>query len=472
MANAIIAVGGTGKRVASLYLKVLNTLRPANVSAPGSSVFVVDMEPESGTTDDRLNNELRIEGVPASHFISPVLEEARVQRTITLSEFMGFEKGGSTLPLAHALFNANQLNVQIIKGMNCEPTVGATVAARRFSINATEQEDEVQNLEDGIAGFERIIVVGSVIGGTGAGVTPQLIDWMRHRAPNKKIYGLLFLRWIDLPQTDEDAPSNVKMYGNAKAWLNYLLEHHNENPYPYRQRRELFTSYVLIGAPHDMELSRADSDSHHPLHLLGAAYLLQFDSYNELATAAEGPHYIELKDGYKPQDLNVGDTSMAAAVVWEKLFNYLLAIFQEQRPDEALSPFTLMLSKRLAWTPFTATMERFAAKWGRRNQLRHDWRKISDAFETERRKSESRVEELQKLTSIMPGADRIFHFDWNDLQRQYENKKPTALSLAQTNLRMVPVPSPEKKKSLPDNILKEIADKFIEQLRVILRKYT
>lgn len=162
---------------------------------------------------------------------------------------------------------------------------------------------------------------------------------------------------------------------------------------------------------------------------------------------------------------------MAAAVVWEKLFAYVLGELKQQQPAEALSPLTLMLSRKLAWGCFTSTMERFAAKWKRTNQLKQDWKKIAAAFEVERKKSEDRVEELKKLTSVMKGADEIFDFDWNDLQRQYENKKPTALALAQANLTEVTVPSPDPQKSLPDTVLEEIAGRFSEQVRAILRRH-
>jgi hypothetical protein len=469
MADAIIAIGGTGKRVASLYLKLVNTLRPANMTAPGANVFVIDMEPEPGTPDDGVNQELRREGVPDSHFISPVVEGARVQRTISLSDFMEFEKGGTTLPLAYALFNANQLNVQIIKGMNCEPTVGATVAARRFSTDVTETETAVQELENGIAVFDNVIIVGSIIGGTGAGVTPQLVKWIRHHSPSKKIYGLLFLRWIDLPKDDAEGASNAKMLGNTKAWLNYLLEHHPGNG---GSRGELFTSYILIGAPQGMVLNKAHTDAHHPLHLLGAINLLQFDRYDELtAGSSDGPHFIELRRGYRPQEIKVGDSSMAAAVVWEKLFANVLSEFSRQQPAEALSPFTLMLAKRLSWNCFTRTIEEFASRWGRRNQLSADWKKMAAAFNSERKKSEDRVEELKKLTSGMNGADDIFDFDWNDLQRQYENKKATAIKLVKDNLTEVTVPSPDPQKSLPDAVLQELASRFGEQVRTILRRH-
>ena len=464
MSDAIVAVGGTGKRVAALYLKLVNTLLPAGASGHGGSVFVVDMEPEAGTPDGDINKELRDEGVPASHFISPVLKDVQAQPNTTLSQFMRFESGGTVLPLAQSLFNTSQLNVQIIRGMNCEPTVGATVAARKFTINEVTQEEDVQSLQDGIAGRNRVIVVGSIVGGTGAGVTPQLVKWIRQRLPGKPVYGLLFMRWLNLPKNDDSGPTNVKMYGNAKAWLNYLIECHKDNPNP--RERELFTHYVLVGAPHDMKLSESGDTSHHPLHLLGAYYLLQFDTFQQIAPGSLGPHYLELTEGIKPKDVKMDNATMAAAVVWERLFIYMLGVCKAQRPDQALSPFTLMMGRRLAWSPFIETMEAFAAKWGRHGQVGRDWGVITEVFEKERQKAQQRVEDLKKLTSTMPGADQIFDFDWNELNRRYEMKKPDALALTRNHLQAVTVAFPDLEEELS-----AVARKFMEQLRDILRKY-
>src|SRR5690348_9866812 len=98
MSDAIVAVGGTGKRAALLYMKLLNTWRPANFTSPGENVFVVDMEPQPGTPDALLNDELKAAGVPSSHFVSPVPSSARVDRAITLKRFMGFgqDKNGDS----------------------------------------------------------------------------------------------------------------------------------------------------------------------------------------------------------------------------------------------------------------------------------------------------------------------------------------------------------------------------------------
>jgi hypothetical protein len=461
MSEAVLAVGGTGKRVVLLYLKLVNTLRPANVILPGDNVFVIDMEPEPNTPDAQLNQDLMNEGVPSSHFISPVPEAARVNRTITLSQFMEFDQGSHTAPLAHALFNSNQLNVQIIKGMNCEPTVGATVAARRFGTST--QEAEIRILESLIAPYDRFLIVGSVIGGTGAGVIPQLVTWIRHRLANPPIYGLLFLKWLSVTGGNEDEPNDAKFAGNAKAWLNYLLEHHPDAA--YRLERDLFTHYVLIGAPQQMRLNVGNDNSHHPLHLLGAVYLLQFDRFLQQAPGATGPHYVELGAGIQATGIQMGTDTMANAIIREKLCAYLLQEFQEQQPDEALSAFTLMMRTALAWRQFIRTMEVIAAKWDRRDHTHDDWVKVTDVFDRERRKTEDRIEQLKKLTITMPGASEIFDFDWNQLLQQSEAKKADARAIVKRNLKEVIVAFPNL-----DEAYDGIGFGFIEQLRSILRQ--
>lgn len=463
MSDAIVAVGGTGKRAALLYLKLLNTWRPANSAPPGGNVFVVDMEPQSGTPDALLNDELKAAGVPNSHFVSPVPSSARVDRTITLKRFMGFgqDKNGDSSQLAHTLYNNQQLNVQIIKGMNCEPTVGATVASRRFI--ASNQEAEVQYLEDRLSSFDRAIIVGSIIGGTGAGVMPQLVYWLHNRLPAKPAYGLLFLQWIEIPEGDADEPNDVKMAGNTKAWLNYLIEHHPENTYGVGDN--LFQHYVLIGKPESMPLNHAGSDSHHPLHLLGALYLLQFDTFLQLAPGATGPHYLELGTGITPGAIQMGDDTMEKAVIREKLIAALLAELKEQQPDEALSPFTLFAPTTLAWKPFISTLEKIAAKWNRRKHLDEDWKKIAGFLDAERKASEDRVEELKALTATMPGARDVFDFDWTLISQHAEAVLVDARRLVKRSLTEAPVAFPGHEEALSG-----VAAHFIKELRSTLRQ--
>jgi hypothetical protein len=461
MPDAIVAVGGTGKRAALLYLKLVNTLRPANVAAGGRNVFILDMEPQPNTTDGEINEELRVEGVPGSHFISPVPPEARIDRTITLSRFMGFGQGqaGGMLPLAHTLFNNNQLNVQIIKGMNCEPTVGATVAARRF----IETGGEIQYLENRLAAFNRVIVVGSIIGGTGAGVTPELVRWANRRLPGTPVYGVLFLKWIEIPEGDIDEPNDVKMAGNIKAWLNYLIEHHPENPSPRYQ--DLFNHYVLVGTPEGMPLNNASSNDHHPVHLLGALYLLQFDDFLQRAPGASGPHYVELGGRITPDAIQLGTDTMGRAVVREKLLGTLLKEFGEQQPDEALSPFTLFKPTSLAWRPFINTLEKIAAKWNRGSHVSEDWRSVCSQFDRERKNAEDRVEEIKKLTATMAGAREIFDFDWVALSQRAESRLPDARRMVERELREPPVAFPGHEPAIEG-----VAQNFIVQLRSILRQ--
>ncbi|HJP93381.1 MAG TPA: hypothetical protein VJ875_15595 [Pyrinomonadaceae bacterium] len=463
MSDAIVAVGGTGKRAALLYLKLVNTWKPVNLASPGGNIFVVDMEPQPGTPDALLNDQLQSAGVPTSHFVSPVPSSARVDRTITLRRFMGFgeARDGDSSQVAHTLYNNQQLSVQIIKGMNCEPTVGATVASRRFVVS--NPEAEVQYLEDRLASFDRTIVVGSIIGGTGAGVIPRLVYWLHKRLPAKLVYGLLFLQWIEIPEGDVDEPNDVKMAGNTKAWLNYLIEHHPEKE--YGEGDTLFQHYVLIGKPERMPLNQAGSDSHHPLHLLGALYLLQFDTFLQLAPGATGPHYLELSTGITPGSIQMGDDTMEKAVIREKLFAAILAELKEQQPDEALSPFTLFAPTTLAWKPFISTLEKIAAKWNRRRHLDEDWKKIAGFFDAERKVSEDRVEELKALTATMPGARDVFDFDWTMISQHADANLADARRLVKRNLTEAPVAFPGHEQALSG-----VAAHFINQLRSTLRQ--
>lgn len=460
MPDAIIAVGGTGKRAALLYLKLVNTLRPTNITAPGSNIFVVDMDPEPGTADGNLNDQLIIEGVPNSHFISPVPQDARIDRTITLSRFMGFEEGRAKSSVAHTCFNREQLNVQIIRGMNCEPTVGAIVAARRFK--EVDPDSEVTFLEGRLAQFERVIIVGSIIGGTGAGVMPQLATWIRKRL-SKPIYGLLFLKWIEIPNGGVNEPNDVKIAGNTKAWLNYLIEHHPENT--YGQHSDLFHHYVLIGTPQGMPLNRSDNGNHHPIHLLGALYLLQFDQFLQIAPGATGPHCIELGRGIKADGIQVGEDSIGQAVVRERLFALLLDEFCQQQPDEALSPFTLFMQTKLSWQPFIETLEKHSARWSRRRQLSTDWNDICRIFRQRKNEAENRIEELKDLTDNMPGARDIFDFNWNHLSEQAERSFPEARRGTKRSLKSESVVYPGFEQTIIG-----VANGFITQLRKILRE--
>lgn len=463
MADAIVAVGGTGKRCALLYLKLVNTLRPVGITTPGNNVFVVDMDPERGTPDDILNQQLIAQGVPNGNFISPVPAEARIDSAITLSRFMGFGHDG-TRAISNTCFNDAQLNVQIIRGMNCEPTVGATVAARRFN-PITNTDLEVEAFQTKLSPFSRIIVVGSIIGGTGAGVMPGLVKWINQSTPDKLIYGLLFLKWIDIPTGGIDEPNDIKIAGNTRAWLNYLIEHQDASENGRGQN--LFHHYVLLGNPPGLPNNQPDAPGHHPLHLLGATYLLQFDQFLEKTPGSNGPHFIELSSPIDEDTIKMGEDSIAHAVIKEKLFAMMLEEFCRQQPDKALSPFTLYWPTSLSLKPFIVTMEKQASRWRRYGELSGDWNLICRIFEEQKRNAEDRIQELQDLTDNLPGAADIFHFNWIGLTGRAEKLHTDASRAVARNL----VEQSEVYGS-HDAALKGIAEGFINQLRGILRGLT
>jgi hypothetical protein len=419
------------------------------------------MDPERGTTDDNLNEQLIAERVPTSHFISPVPAEARIDTAITLSRFMGFGQD-ATRAIANTCFNDAQLNVQIIRGMNCEPTVGATVAARRF--NPTTTTDlEVEAFQTKLSAFNRIIVVGSIIGGTGAGVMPGLVKWINQNTPDKLTYGLLFLKWIDIPTGGIDEPNDVKIAGNTRAWLNYLIEHQDASENGRGQN--LFHHYVLLGNPPGLPNNRPDDPRHHPLHLLGAMYLLQFDQFLETTPGSNGAHYMELSSAIDADAIKMGDDTIARAVIKEKLFSMMLEEFCRQQPDKALSPFTLYWPTSLSLKQFIVTMEKQAIRWRRYGELSGDWNAICRIFWQQKQATEDRIHELQDLTDNLPGAADIFSFDWIGMTGRAEKSRADAARAVARNLGEESVVY-----GTHDEALTGIAWGFINQLREILRE--
>jgi hypothetical protein len=419
MADAIIAVGGTGKRAALLYLKLLNVLGSFGAEGAARRVFVIDLESQPDTLDRDLDLALQAEGVPATNWISPVPQAARINATITLAQFMNFGQGAS--PVAQTCFTSEQRNVQIRRGMNCEPTVGACVASRRFG----EPDNEIVNLQGALASYDRFVIVGSLIGGTGAGVTGELARWLRENFPMKLVYGVLFLKWIDIPQGGIDEPNNTKILGNSRAWMNYLMENNPGNP--FGSGSELFFHYVLIGAPTGMVPAPAAESRHHPLHLLGAIYILKLHDLIQIAPGATGPHYIELGEPMTAHTVGVGNENIEVAIVREKLLIRLLQVMLTQQPDAALSSFALLGNTGLSWPQFTLTLEKLAGRWNGRRNLPRDWSRIQDIFRRERLFAENRVDEFRDLTENLPGADEIFEFDWNAIERKAEALFPDAL---------------------------------------------
>lgn len=134
--------------------------------------------------------------------------------------------------------------VDIHKGMFAQPAVGAAVFADR----AMAFLDEL--LTGGIQKCQKILVAGSFVGGTGAGILHQLVDFLAaHRERhNKDILGAFLLPWFSLPAGANSAASDVTIANSANHGVDYFARHTHK-----RLRRSL-----LLGAGNGIPAASAN----------------------------------------------------------------------------------------------------------------------------------------------------------------------------------------------------------------------
>jgi hypothetical protein len=138
--------------------------------------------------------------------------------------------------LFEAMFEADMDTIPVHKGMYGTPCVGATVFAE-----GAQSPSFSNNLAD-VGNATEVFVAGSVVGGTGAGITHKLIKEVRTRYPDSKpMYGIFMLPWFKVQSTGEakGAITNEIIQRNAKHGIKYFFEH----------TIPTLTSSALIGFP-------------------------------------------------------------------------------------------------------------------------------------------------------------------------------------------------------------------------------
>jgi|GEM_PF-3004677 len=407
MSKLIIAVGGTGKSVAAVYLRLAKFFdRPADV-------LVVDML----FGKENIDKELDREGVKQGDFMTPWPGGTQALEGVTFSKVVGLDDGVVERPVAQALFAESELNTLVEKGMNARPIVGATVATRKFWGGA--HDPQLKKFAQRVAGYNDIFVVGSITGGTGSGVMPTLGKWLTEDC-GRPPHGLLFLPWISIGAGAGDGPSDPVLQANAHAVLSYLKEV-DPKTNPRTRGPAPFRDYVLMGLPPGLNPGQSATAAEHPLHLVAATYLIY---YEEILTRnpaeLSGPFYVEVTAG----GLRAGDMQPARGFSLEQAVNrqywYREALLHMagQRPDEAWDYAVPPLAdKWLAWEALRETVRRLAARSGGHGARGKVWAEMRKYFLDE---AQHVKERLQWFGSILSrDANHLaYSVSMEDLEKQ------------------------------------------------------
>lgn len=157
--------------------------------------------------------------------MTPPLAVGAVDKTFR-SSFLGAHGGGADNPggpleeeLYELFYNVDADIVDIKQGMAARPSVGSAIFADRGIAHLGEI------LEGVFSHAKRIVVCASFIGGTGAGVTHQLVKYL-YESPKRSgvdLFGAFLLPWIQLPD-GKGAADDVTLQNSAKHGIQHFLE--------------------------------------------------------------------------------------------------------------------------------------------------------------------------------------------------------------------------------------------------------
>ncbi len=249
MSNLFIAVGGTGQHIALACSRLMRL-----GAIPRDSMDAIIIDADNGQDLSKVLIDFRY--MKGSNVISPPLivrNDARFREI-----FLNNSPSQAETDIFNCLFSEAEADKDLSKGMYGRPSVAATVFAN------TGNSNQLGELLPGIQNADKIIIAGSFIGGTGAGITHQLVKFVKDSAPKKEVYGVFLQPWLSLTGGNDEV-TNTTLLRNMCHGMEYFTQH----------TAPQFTRSVLLGVPGEAEPwlalaqpERPGSEVPHVLHLI------------------------------------------------------------------------------------------------------------------------------------------------------------------------------------------------------------
>lgn len=269
MSYTLVLVGGTGQRF-GLGLAYLNLL---GIAVMPDRVVVVDAE--GVNAQNPVSTSLRrllTFGHPEMSFKAVLPYPGNGESDFTVAQCI--EVGGSELfPLC---YTSDEAGTKIGEGFYAQPKLAALVFRGLLERSPTAFHDEVKQGTATASTQRRVFVVGSVAGGTGAGILRELAHTYR-RAQNQ-VFGVVFPRFFDVP---DGSPTTDDLDRNARLGCDYLLRRDLHSP---------FDVLAIVGPPHGASLGppvKSDQGRPHDFCGLAAALSLVTDGGDALSARYE-----------------------------------------------------------------------------------------------------------------------------------------------------------------------------------------
>ncbi|NJY62539.1 hypothetical protein HC174_07170 [Salinimicrobium sp. CDJ15-81-2] len=196
----VFGIGGTGARV----LKSLSFLLAAGVKCKSSSVVPILIDPDAANGDvnktvdilqyyQSIRSKLSFDGETSNQFfkteISPLNPNFRINIQDSKKKFKEFidfqDLDKKNKALISLLFSKKNLNADLEVGFKGNPNMGSVV------LNQFNTSKDFEDFASSFAQGDRIFIISSIFGGTGAAGFPLLLKNIRSASPSLNNHSLL-----------------------------------------------------------------------------------------------------------------------------------------------------------------------------------------------------------------------------------------------------------------------------------------
>lgn len=235
----VFGIGGTGARV----LKSLSFLLASGVKCNSTSIVPIIIDPDSANRDvnktveilhryQNIRKDLTFDGETSNQFFKTEIQHLNQNFRINVQdtkkkfkEFIDFQGlDNSNKALISLLFSKKNLNSDLEVGFKGNPNMGSVV------LNQFNTSQDFEDFASSFAQGDKIFIISSIFGGTGAAGFPLLLKNIRSASPNLNNHALLrsapigavsVLPYFGVKKDEESDIEKSTFISKTKAALRY-----------------------------------------------------------------------------------------------------------------------------------------------------------------------------------------------------------------------------------------------------------
>lgn len=381
----IFGIGGTGSRV----LKSLTMLLAAGVKIDCSEIVPVIIDPDSSAGDmtktidlirqykriqrdltfaDNVRNNFFKTGINLDIVPEIVMRLSNVENK-QFKDYIGFDSlGDENKALASMLFSEHNLEASMEVGFKGNPNIGSVV------LNQFQNSQVFQNIVSSFKQGDRIFIVSSIFGGTGASGFPLLIKNLRavddsiggsHLVKNASIGAISVLPYFSLLPNDNSEIDSSTFIMKTKAALKYYDSNLKETNVLY------YIADAITKQYENVEGGSEQSNDAHLVEMISALSIIDFMSISDADVAVNDgkPTNAKYKEYGFRKDVNDNESVIFSDLEDDTLdlikkplsqFTLFSKYLREQYHDSiGKQPYTDTFDRNFSTTAFYKTLRKF-----------------------------------------------------------------------------------------------------------------